>query len=302
MIKALFTFISIVATFINFAAYAQSNDCEWRERQLTITIFGNDELLLNADALAFTCDSEGKSTRNGWYVRIQNHGEEPLYYGAASIYGDRASDSFFKGTCINFNYYSIAPKSSKIIRVIEAKTKEEEHLMTHGVLRIKYCKPQNRPRPEDYTFLQKFKDNQVKYGIATSADQSTQQTASTSNNASSTECPEWQDISRWPDGGSSDWLTVYAPRPKDSFYEGKMPNNDTERYMFRVENTSNTSATVVIMVVGSSPNYYENLQPGQTRDFHYKVTMKGDVQTYQLFSISSSKYVPGKCPPPFKDL
>lgn len=146
----------------------QSADgCEWREREITITILGNDELWLNADVLSHTCDSEGKSSNYGDYVRIENRGKSPFYYRSSppGTYENPNTKSFQRGTSSNAYYFELAPNEVRIVDVVDYRNQKEKFLPTHAVLNVKYCKPTNYPTQAGISALQRFKANQQQYNV-----------------------------------------------------------------------------------------------------------------------------------------
>ena len=154
-----------ILTLVSFTTFAQSTTCDWREREVTITILGNDELWLNCDVTAFTCDSEGKPSNYGNYVIIKNRGKEPFYYRSSppNTYENPNAKTFQRGTTSNANYLPIGVGSSRIIDVVDYRNQKDKYLPTHAVVNVKYCKPVNKPTQGDRTTLEVFKENQKQY-------------------------------------------------------------------------------------------------------------------------------------------
>ena len=146
-------------------AVGTTSDCNWREKELTITILGNDELWLNCDVTAYTCDSDGKPSDYGNYVSFKNRGKAPFYYRSSppNTYENSNTKTSQRGTSSNVNYFEIGPGGARIVDVVDYRNQKDKYLSTRAVLNVKYCKPTDKPKQEDYTSLNEFKENQRKY-------------------------------------------------------------------------------------------------------------------------------------------
>ena len=119
-----------------------SENCSWTEKTVTISGLSSIYVWIAPQVQAYTCTDDGKPSRTGRFVFINNGSATPFYYRAVvdSDYLNPAKRSTLRVTSGNVYFYEIPSMTSRILDCSAYESRQSLALPTEAALIVKFCR------------------------------------------------------------------------------------------------------------------------------------------------------------------